>query len=287
MRALGLLLPLLATACAGPAFVANQGRVTPRGSFRVAAGTGYHLNTQIADLVRDGRDAARALWGKRTACADGGGSCWRVEDLRPVADAAFRSALVSPASSRSDLSARYGFARRLDAGVHLGPGTRGVDLGLQTFGPLEPVVPGWSGTLLAGVGTRSLGAVGEVVERVLRGDAGLTELQLAHVVGRQWGEVVHAYGGARYTLTRWSLRVTPELPVLYEGEQVQALLDTDTSGVVHHYGALLGAALGWRHLFVGAELNVIATSGRARVLGRERDLGGVGLLPAAYVYGQY
>jgi hypothetical protein len=82
--------------------------------------------------------------------------------------------------------------------------------------------------------------------------------------------------------------VLPNLPILYDsGERVEALLDTDTRGVVHTPGAVFGGALGYRWVFVGAELNVLVASGSARVLGRERDLSSVALMPAAYVFAQF
>lgn len=203
-------------------------------------------------------------------------------------DAALRLALLAPLSSRTELSGRYGFARGFDVGGRLGVGSRAIEAGWQIFGPRDRAVAGWAGTMVVGVGTRSLGAFGNVIERVLRGDASITEYQAAFVTGRQWAEVGHAYVGMRYTLSRWRLSVIPNLPILYEdGERVEALLGTDTRGVTHTPGAVLGGALGFRYVFVGAELNVLVTSGGARVLSRQRDLSGVGLMPAAYVFTQF
>jgi hypothetical protein len=286
--AVALALLLAATGCAAPAFLAHQGRVEPRGKFRLALGAGWQVNTSAAALVRDGRDVARALAGRGTPCPDGSGSCWRRKDVEPVVDAALRLALLAPFASRTEISGRYGFAPGLDVGLHLGTGSRSIDAGWQVFGPRDRAVEGWAGTLVAGVGTRSVGAFGSVIEQVLRGDAGVTEYQAAFVAGRQWAEVAHLYVGARYTLSRWTLSVAPSLPILYEGgEQVEALLGTDTRGVIHAPGVVLGGALGYRHVFVGAELNVLVASGSARVLSRERDLSSVALMPAAYVYAQF
>jgi hypothetical protein len=277
-----------ASACSAPAFLAHQGRVEPRGAFRVTLGAGYQVNTSAAVLVRDGRDIARTLAARTVACPDGSGECWRREDLEPVLDATLRLALLAPVASRTEISGRYGVARGVDVGLHLGTGSRALDLGLQLFGPRDRAVPGWAGTIVAGVGTRSVGAFGSVIERVLRGDAGITDYQVAFVAGRQVGEVAHLYLGARYTQSRWRLSVGPNLRVLYEsGEQTAALLETDTRGVIHTPGALIGGALGYRRVFVGAELNVLAPAGQVRVLSRERDLSSVALLPAAYAFVQF
>lgn len=288
MRILAILVLALASGCTAPSFLAHQGRVTPKGDVRVSLGSGYHVNTQAADVVRDGRDLARTLRAKARGCPAGEGSCWTQEDVDPVVDAALRFALVAPLATRSDVAVRYGVASGVDVGVSVGAGAKGLDVGWQAFGPRSASEPGWAGSLVAGVGTRSLGAFGDVIEGVLHGDAGLTDGQLAFVTGRQWGEFAHTYVGARYTLTRWKLQVIPDLPIIYDGSEVQQrLLGSDASGFLHTYGSVFGAAVGYRHVFIGGELNVLATSGHARVLFRERDLSGVGLMPALYAYAQF
>ena len=49
-------------------------------------------------------------------------------------------------------------------------------------------------------------------------------------------------------------------------------------------GGVLGAALGYRHVFVGAELNLLYTAGKADVFFKERDLSAFGAMPAVYVW---
>ncbi|HSD21169.1 MAG TPA: hypothetical protein VLC54_14080 [Anaeromyxobacter sp.] len=288
MRPLAILALLVASACAAPGFVGNTGRVAPKGAFRVEMGSGYQVNTQAAEIVRDGRELAENLRSKSTSCSAEGGLCWSAADVEPVVDAAFRFALVAPLSSHTEVSGRYGFAPGLDGGIHWGPDSKGLDLGWQAFGPRDAREEGWAGTLLVGAGTRKLGTLGDVIESVLHGDAGLTDYQLAFVAGRQWREIAHTYVGARYTLTRWKVQVIPDLPIIYDGAEGQKkLLGTDASGLVHTTGGVFGAALGYRHVFVGAELNLLYTAGKADVLFEERDFGAWGVMPAMYLYGQY
>ncbi len=288
MRLLAIVTLLAASACAAPSFIGNTGRVAPKGAFRAGFGSGYQVNTQAAAIVRDGRELAENLQSKATACPDGRPSCWNAADVEPVVDAAFRFALVAPLSSHTELSARYGFAPGFDGGIHWGPDSKGLDLGWQAFGPRDASAEGWAGTMLVGVGTRDLGTFGDVIESVLHGEAGLTDMQLAFVAGRQWREIAHTYVGARYTLTRWKVQVIPDLPIVYDGGDTQErLLGTDSSGFVQTTGGVLGAALGYRHVFLGAELNLLYTAGKADVLFKERDLGAFGVMPAVYLYGQY
>jgi hypothetical protein len=277
-----------ASACAAPAFVGHTGRGTPKGAFRVEVGSGYQLSTQAAQVVRDGRDLAENLRSRSFACPDGAGQCWSQADVEPVVDAAFRFAVLAPIASHSEISGRYGVAEHLDVGAHYGPDSWALDVGYQLFGPSDPAADGWAGTVLAGYGKRELGTLGDVIEGVFHGEAGLSDFQATFVTGRQWREIAHLYTGARYMLTHWKLQVLPDIPIVFDGgEQQKALLGTDASGNVHQMSAVFGGALGYKHVFVGAELNLVETFGSAEVLFKKRDLSGFGVMPAVYLYGQY
>lgn len=284
-----LLLVVSAAGCAAPSFVGHTGRTTPKRSFRVTAGSGYQVNTSAADVVRDGRDLAEGLRAKEVDCPNlADGKCWNLDDVRPVADAGFRFALVAPLSVNTQIAGRYGFANGFDAGVRWGPGTKGLDVGWQAFGPRDATSDGWAGSLLAGWGTRDLGTLGDAIEGVLKGKAGLTDYSLTFVAGRQWSQIAHFYGGGRYILTRWEVQVVPDLPIVFDGAEAQKeFLGTDASGTVHHVGGVVGGALGYKRVFLGAELNFLQTFGHAEVLFEDKSFSGFGVMPAVYVYAQY
>jgi hypothetical protein len=287
MRLLALAVALAASGCAAPAFLGHTGRATPKGDFRVGLGTSYQVNTQAADIVKDGRDAAETLRQRTTACPGGAGDCWTLADVEPVVDAAFRFALVAPLSTSTSISGRYGVGRGFDVGARWGTGGYGIDAGWQAFGPAD-ASPGLAGTFVAGYGKRSMGTLGDAIESVFKGEASLSDYGASFVLGRQWGDWGHTFAAARYTLTSWKLTVIPDLPIIYDAAEVQQrLLGTDGEGTVHTTGATFGGALGYRRVFVGLELNALFTSGTARVLGEDRDLGSFGLMPALYMYGQF
>lgn len=288
MRLLALALLLATSGCAAPAFLGQTGRVAPKGALRVGLGTSYQVNTQAADVVKDGRDLAETLRQRSVDCPGGLEQCWELADVEPVADAAFRFALVAPLSTSTVVSGRYGFAPGFDGGVRWGTGSMGLDVGWQAFGPRDPRQGGTAGSAFVGIGRRSMGTLGDTIESVLRGEAKLTDYSAAFVIGHQWREVAHAYAAARYTLTRWKLTVVPDLPIIYDAGDVQRrFLGTDDGGTIHTPGGTLGGAVGWRYVWVGAELNFLWTAGKATLLFEERDLGSFGLMPAVYLYAQY
>lgn len=289
MRPLAPLLALLAAACAAPAFVAREGRVTPRGDVEVGLGAGYQLSTSAASAVKDARDLARQLDGKRVSCPDlSGAECWSLADVRQVARGAYRFGLSAPLSSHAALWGRYGFAPGLDLGLRWGPSHWGGELGWQLFGPGDPAVEGWAGSLVAAFGSRSLGALGTVIEDYLHGSTSLRDASLTFVAGRQLGQVGHLYLGARYVHSWWKLLVLPDLPVIYDAADVQrSLLGTDSKGRLHHLGAVLGARLGWKSVFAGFELDLTYTKGRSQVLFEELDLSGLGVMPSVHLSGRF
>jgi hypothetical protein len=280
---------LCASACAAPGFVANTGRVTPPSVVRVTAGAGYHASADAADEVRAGRDAARALPFAAQPCpTDPNLRCWSLADVTPVVDAAVRYAVAAPLQARVEVEGRYGVAPGFDAGLRFGPGLVGADLGVQLFGPRDPVAKGWAGTVLGGYQRRSIRNLGEDLEDVIDGDATLQDFQVTFVAGRQWRRTTHLYGGARWQLTRWSVTAVPTLPIVYEDLTVaRAFRGTDHAGNVQLLSAVVGGALGYDGVKVGLELNLVETIGSARVLDRTRNLNGFGLLPAVWVSGQY
>jgi hypothetical protein len=288
MRLLALAALVSLAGCAAPAFLGNTGRSTPKGDFRVGLGTSYQVNTQAAEIVKDGREAARILAERTTDCPGGAGDCWELADVEPVVDAAFRFAVVAPLSTSTALSGRFGLGKGFDAGVRWGSGGYGADVGFQAFGPRDGTTPGLAGTFLVGWGKRSMGTLGDTIESVMKGEASLTDWSASFVLGRQWGTWGHTFAGARYTLTDWTLTVVPDLPIIYDaGEVQQRLLGTDPSGYVHTTGAVLGGAVGWKKVYVGAEFDFLYTAGTATVLSEERDLGSFGVMPALYLYGQF
>jgi hypothetical protein len=282
-----LLLALLSAAagCSAPAFLGQTGRVTPRHSVRAAAGTGYQLATGAAGVVSDVEKLAGAV--QRHPCSDDPSrSCYRAEDLRPVLRL-FRHALVSPFGSHSELSARYGFARRFDAGVHLGTGGgKRADLAWQVSGPTDPGVDGPAAMVLVGYGKRSLSGIGTIVD-FLPGEANLTDVEVAFVAGRQWQKFAQLYGGLRYLRSDWTLDVVPELPIDYGAGEVQQRLVGTNGGRIHHTGGVVGGALGYRQVYLGLELDLTWYRGTARVLFEDLDFSGLAVMPAVYLYGWY
>ena len=67
----------------------------------------------------------------------------------------------------------------------------------------------------------------------------------------------------------------------------RGFLGTADSGRIHHLGAMVGGAVGWKSIFLGAELDLTQSFGRTTVLFERVDLSGFSVMPALYLYGQF
>jgi hypothetical protein len=172
-------------------------------------------------------------------------------------------------------------------GGHLGSGTWRLDAAYQLYGPTDPRAEGWAGSVIAAYNKGDTGLLGSLLDKV-KGNVARKDYDVLFVTGNQIGDWARFYTGARYMYSSWTLEVLPDLPIDYGAEGIQQkLLGTDTSGGIHHFGGVVGGALGYKHAFVGAELNVVRYQGSAQIFFKERDLTGVAFMPAVFLYGQY
>ena len=193
-------------------------------------------------------------------------------DVEPVVDAAYRFALAAPLSASTEVGLRYGFASGFDAGLRWGPAVKGLDVGWQLHGPRD-ASDGWAGTLLLGWSSRKLGALGTAIEDVFQGDASLTDYTLTYVTGWEYREIAHVYLGGRFIASRWKAQIVPDIPIVYDGGEIQAkFLGTDASGGLKHWGGFGGVALGYKRVWIGAELSLLWTSGSARIMFEDRSV---------------
>jgi len=162
-----------------------------------------------------------------------------------------------------------------------------LDAGYQIFGPRDPAVHGWAGSLFAGWNRYNGNFASDLLEK-LGGNASRWDLDALFITGRQWNDYLHTYFGARYMLSRWSLQLVPSLPLVYDsGEVQQNLLGTDEAGTIHQFGALAGIAVGYKQAFVGLELNAVYYATRVRLLFEDERARGVAIMPSVYVFGRY
>lgn len=280
-----VLCALLASSCAAPYLTAQRGHVTPRGKVRTQLSAAGGVATSAVGIVRDARDFEKSI--TSVDCSAPGGKCYRKTDFRPLVDGGLQLALFGPASFDPGGSVRYGYAERLDAGASLlGSGYR-LDAGWQVLGDPAPDAPGWAAALYLGW-NHHRSPLGAFLDKVHLSGFGRDDLDVLAVASRPLGSFFQVALGARYMLSRWTVDLSPSLPIVDEQlSATQFIPDTDTRGLIHQYGVSAALVGGYRYFYLGAELNLVAYHAGARLLGEQRHFGGVVLYPGVYVFGPY
>ena len=118
-------------------------------------------------------------------------------------------------------------------------------------------------------------------------NASLTDYTLTYVTGWEYREIAHVYLGGRFIASRWKAQIVPDIPIVYDGGEIQAkFLGTDASGGLKHWGGFGGVALGYKRVWIGAELSLLWTSGSARIMFEDRSVSGLGVMPSVFLYAQ-
>ncbi len=203
--------------------------MTPKGQVQAQVAGSIGFNSSAVSIVDEARNLDKSI--SSIQCPnDPSRQCFRVQDFRALARGGFRLALLTPVAQHVEFSLRYGLLDGLDLGGHLGSGTTRLDAGYQIFGPRDPDVHGWAGSLFVGWNRYSGNFASDLLEK-LGGNASRWDLDALFITGRQWNDYLHTYFGARYMLSRWSLELLPSLPLVYDsGEVQQTLLGTDEAG---------------------------------------------------------
>lgn len=133
----------------------------------------------------------------------------------------------------------------------------------------------WSASATARVATNAgdlrLGTLSSFAGLVEVGELRRVDLGLSGQVGLDLGEVGMLWGGARGVLSPYTLTLDPSWV---------GLEPVHSAGRLGWGGAYGGAALGWRYVWVAAELSVLRAGGSLELYGEPMPLQGWVVLPA-------
>ncbi|MED5464849.1 MAG: hypothetical protein VX699_09365 [Myxococcota bacterium] len=240
------LLPLLSlallTSCAGNLSEAQPARVLQEGAFSV-----NHIHNVIAP-AQSVQEAIRA--GEAIARAPREGELLPAQERENLIGSAVALGLMSPGYS-SHLEFGLGLGEDLDAQVRLGTGVYAASLRRGfAYGR-------WHGNL--GVrGSYSNGSLLPYVDTI-NSLIKLSELQrydtqLFVQGGREWGQWARLWMGVKGIHSAYEGFVRSHQSL---EDKLDTQVDEKLDGALHLYGGFVGAALGYRWLFVVAELNVL------------------------------
>ncbi len=161
------------------------------------------------------------------------------------------------------LGYRFDVSARLASGIYGLSVRRGFDLGL------------WDGSLgarlLYNTGSSTIPYVDDINDVLSVADTQRLDSQLFASVGREWGEWGRLWFGAKGMHSIY--RVDVEGDILDTG-------DVRVTGQAYYLGGFVGLALGFRYLFVVAEIMALYSWGGGDIGGRDIDLDTPVLVPS-------
>ncbi len=268
---------VLTAACSAPIHIAQPVEVPKAGTWQVGVGLGASTSSGALDLLDQAESSGKDLVKSQWQCKDtqNRSDCLPSIRLRDGLRATYGVGLAGLFDINAEFSGLYGFGGGLAAGARLASSGQRLDLMWQFLG--APEGPGWLGTALVGY-SRTKGeppsVLAKATELLQIPEGSRHSLHLGAQFGRRIGSIGWWQVGPHYLLSRHAFSLTPEVPVFDEiaGKILDGVLpDTDTEGWSHHVGGTAALWLGYKRVFVGAELavsNVIATTS---ILGKKES----------------
>ena len=277
IRALFVLGLALLCACSAPIHIAQPVEVPTAGTWQVGLGLGASTSSGALDLLdqaeSSGKDLAKSQW----QCKDtqNRSDCLPAFRLRDGLRAAYGAGLAGLLDVNAEVSGLYGFGHGLAAGARLASSGQRVDVLWQFLG--TPGSTGWLGTALVGYSHTTGGppsVLAKVTELLQIPEGSRHSLHLGAQFGRRIGSIGWWQVGPHYLLSRHAYSLTPEVPILEDvaGQIVEGVLpNTDTKGWSHHVGGTVGLWLGYKMVYVGAELAVSNVMATTTILGKSES----------------
>ena len=133
-----------------------------------------------------------------------------------------------------------------------------------------------------GVGPSMAESFYSIFEYVGLGDYSRHDLDVGLLFGREWGRWLSLYGGPRYMISFVSID-----PDISKVNTVAGLPETQISSQIHHVGAVGGLMIGYKYVYLQAELTLLWAVFEPTILGQRMDLGGMVIAPTLGVTARF
>jgi hypothetical protein len=267
----------LAPGCATTLSTMQTARTLAPGQVQVSGGMGVFL--PVGNLIRvvdTGKDQGREA---RDAVEEGRPYTLSEEAQQKLLTAGV-SLMVAPPGANPELMVRVGVVDRVDVGLRYSGISLRADAKVQLFHGGDDAR---SYDVALGLGAARhffSSPVLDVLEVVEMGDFSRYDVEVPLYVSVDFGDIFKLYGAPKYVYshTRLDARL---VDYSQQGKPVSGF-DASLPATVgsHFVGSTVGMALGYRYVYLFAELTGGYVSCKPNLFGAERQLGGVTFYPA-------
>lgn len=260
------------TACTTSLSSHQTARTLDPGDFQVTAAVTIPVATSaVAGAIDLGDKSVDSI---QTASEEG--DTLTDEEQRDAIRSGLAIALFQPAAV-PEAAVRYGLVDNLDIGLHANRQLLKPDVKYMFWeddnGTAAAASLGYGYHL--GISSSVLAPLFDILDYVKLGDYSRHDLDLGLHLSRDVDEWLKAYVSARYLVSFVSLDA--DIERVQEATAVDAVRVDDT---IHHIGGTGGVMIGYKYVFLHAELSVFHVSFDPRVLGEEVNLGGFIFAPS-------
>ncbi len=272
-----LLLHSMFAGCATPMSTFQTGRTTPPLKFQAVTGVGVNVSSSFIGAVIDNAETAadkarQAIdTGKTPELSEG--------EQRDLMRGAFAYSLMGP-TPLYEIGLRFGILDRWDVGVAFTTAGFRFETKVQLLreNTSRQKDPGRVPVDLA-IGLQVIHQsfdipIPDTFKDIFQiDDFSRTDLTLPVVVSRNFGKFGFVYGGPKFVYSFLSADVLEKLSTV-AGRTVAATRD------MWSVGGVVGGGVGYKYVFLMAELNVLYYSYKPTLLDTDVDLSGVNIYPA-------
>lgn len=263
---------LVLLGCVAPMSGFHTGATVPYRRFEVVGGAGIHVDTNfIGSTVHAGELVAAEVGEARD---DGDLPTLDAEEKVTLAETVLAYSLAMP-TPVEEVGLRYGLTRRAEVGAKWTSSGLAAHGKYQLRGPrLDPAD---AFDLAVGLQVQrqvwDLPIPGAFAQALDVDEFSRTDIIVPLAMSRQWGDVGWVHGGPKVYHSRIEASLVERLTDL-AGQR------TDVSGGLWGGGLTWGGGVGYRYVFLVAEMNVQAYTFRPTFLGQEVRFRGVDFYPA-------
>lgn len=282
MPRLLLFAALAGVGCATSLSATHTASTVPKGQVEASIHTGILVPAGVlATALSEGKEAVKSMAGQ----AGRDGTIEIPESAARSAMVAAAAIIAGPPAPVQEITVRYGVHDRVDVGLrYSGPAFRGESHVQLYRGPEWRVAAG------VGVARHTFGGgLLDLLEKFDLANFKRTDVDLAVLAGID-GDLGAFYLGPKLVWSKYSSE-----GLLIDGDRVvvtgpsgeplaQAPFQLGSSLL---YGAVVGGRLGWKYVWVSAELGIYGSRYRPNILGTEVDLGGLVVYPTIGLAGRY
>ena len=272
----GLIITFVSGACASAISTTQSAETLAPGHVMVSAGNNVSIP---ASRIVDTLDAASNLEEKLRADPN---YQFTDQERATYEDAVLGLALNQPGVA-ADFMVRYGIAKHLDAGLRYS--TTGVHLDAK-YQFLDRRPSGWHGAVSLGVRRHVFsGLIFDVLEKVDIKDFSRTDLELPLLFGRSFRQKIG--GGLALSGRTW---FGPKLILSKVSVDAKLGAVDETLSLnerMYYLGGVAGGSFGLSPIELFAELTVMNLVAKPTIANRQRDLGGVMIMPTVGIQARF